>query len=110
MQATDQDGWTALHYGACDTNNPGMIYAIVEAPHGLDVLNARDDYGFTPLLIAAEFNRPRSIEALISFETINVKIKTRNEKTALEWATEGGNEDCVRLLNDYNKRLTVATK
>ena len=49
VRATDDAGWTPLHVDAGCTNNPDMIHAIVGAPHGLDVLNACSDDGYTPL-------------------------------------------------------------
>ena len=70
--ATDNDGETPLHWAADNTNNPAIIHAIVQAPHGLDVLNTRGSvYGLTPLLLAAVNNRPRVIEALVSTRSMS---------------------------------------
>lgn len=102
-RATDSGGWTALHWAAYSNDNPALIHAIVEAPHGLDVLNTRPNgHGWTPLFVAAFYNRPRCVEALISHETIDVMIKDGSGETALELATEEGHEECIRLLTDYN--------
>ena len=41
VRATDQFGYTPLHDAAEFTNNPAIIHALVQGPHGLDVLNTR---------------------------------------------------------------------
>ena len=106
VRATDQFGCTALHCGAWYKNNPDMIDFIVQAPHGLACLNARDRHGGTPLISAVENNHPRVLSALLTYDDIDVSIKSRwsdgRERTALESATREGYEDCVRLLEDYN--------
>jgi ankyrin repeat protein len=46
-------GYTALYYAVMYTNNPELIHLLLEAPHGMECLNARDNDGWTPLIMAA---------------------------------------------------------
>ena len=107
VRATTSSGCTALHLFALNSHdNPAMVHTIVQAPHGMDCINAGDVYGCTPLFLAACFNHPRVLDVLLSLEGIDVSIKGEcsddREYTALKVATRRGHEECVRLLKDYN--------
>ena len=52
-----------------------MIDFIVQAPHGLACINARDDSGRTPLFYAAASNNHRVLDVLLSLDSIDVMIK-----------------------------------
>ena len=44
---------TALHQAAINTNNPDLIHLLLQAPHGMECLNAHCNGGWTPLMSAA---------------------------------------------------------
>jgi len=91
VRVTDRYGETALYYGACSHDNPDMIDFIVQAPHGMACLNARNVDGNTPLIRAARYNQHRVLSVLLKYDDIDVSIKGRcsdgRERTALEVAT-----------------------
>ena len=109
----DDHGNTALHYVA-NSDNPGTDYllkSLIEM--GLDV-NARNNYGVTPLMNAvmsatlskkagkaSESNQTDKIEMLLTSKELEPNACEKNGNTALMIACQGGEREVIRsILND----------
>ncbi len=59
--------------------------------------NARDDYGWTPLMWAAKYGHKEIVELLLN-KNVDIDAKDNNGYTALMFATMSGHKDVVELL------------
>ncbi|HRQ44819.1 MAG TPA: ankyrin repeat domain-containing protein [Candidatus Goldiibacteriota bacterium] len=83
----------SVHYAVNSGNCEIAEYLI---RHGADI-NAKDQFGRTPLLLAVEKEKEDIIEMLVKNKA-NVNIKSKNEVTALSKALERHNDKIVNLL------------
>jgi ankyrin repeat protein len=67
----DSNGETAMH-GAALKNIPSMVYYLDELGSDINIWNAKNDDGWTPLLIAQGY-RPGNFKP--SFETVEAIIE-----------------------------------
>ncbi|RYP17693.1 hypothetical protein DL765_004371 [Monosporascus sp. GIB2] len=64
---------------------------------GMDI-NARDEHGRTPLLLAAEIGQERVVEMLLNTGKVDVNARDEHGRTPLIWAAKNGCETVVKLL------------
>lgn len=125
--ATDGSGWSALHYAA-DYGHADVLAALLDmappisapanATAPLDSsassplvqqrlnVNARDGYGWTPLMCAAANGHSRVVETLLDAGA-DVHLASVEGRTALHWASSRGMDETVRLLLDRGADATV---
>ena len=91
-QAANDDGATALLWGAPDARK---VHLLID--HGADV-NARSALGNTPLMVAS--GSPDGASSVQQMLASGADITSANKggRTALRFASDGGNVDTVRLL------------
>ena len=82
-----------IHEAAFDGNIEAVKQHLAA---GTDV-NAKDDNGWTPLLLAVEESHKEIAELLI-LKGANVNAKNQNEVTPLHWAAARGHKEIVELL------------
>jgi cytohesin len=83
----------SIHDAAFD----GNIEAIKQHLAAGTNVNAKDDNGRTPLLLAVEESHKEIAELLI-LKGANVNAKNQNEVTPLHWAAARGHKEIVELL------------
>ena len=62
MNAADEDNWTVLHCAALGNENPSVLEILIE--NGANV-NAKDNGGNTPLILAVAGGKPKNILLLL---------------------------------------------
>ena len=72
-------GWTCVHYAVLN-NNPVLTRTLLEA--GADV-DAADEYGLTPMMIAAYMGHVAIVEVLLDF-TVRLDCLSYNDKSPME--------------------------
>lgn len=81
-------GWhgeTALHMAVKSGN---LSYVQKLMAKSTDEINATDYDGNTPLHMAVYADKPAIVEQLLTAKNINVMLKNRHEKDALQWGTK----------------------
>ena len=58
----------------------------------------QDEYGRTPLSLAAKEGKAALVELLLETRKVNIGSKDRDDRTPMSWAAEGGHEAVVKLL------------
>ena len=98
INISDNQQRTALHLAASNGYDD-ILRALIDAP---DVnLNLRTETGHTPLHLAVEHVRTRSVRLLIDAGAdINIHISGNDQFTALHIAAHFGHDDIVRALID----------
>ena len=91
VNASDEDGWTALMCAASNNGNPDVVRALIAA--GADV-NARDEDGLTALMYAAAYNANPSV--------LNVLIDAGADESAKNCYGSRA-IDLLELRDDKNK-------
>ena len=64
-------------------------------------LNAKDDYGNTPLMLATVIRNEKIVRELLSQEGIEVNVKNNDGSTALTLAVNGRNIEIARLITSH---------
>ena len=78
---------------------------IVKTPGGKQLLSA-DDFGDTPLHVAARHNQSTSIANMVMLarkEEAAVGLKNMDGETALDVALKYNHEECIRVLKMFYK-------
>lgn len=95
-------GGTPLTYASWRTNSPEIIHLLLEGPEGREMLNERDNDGFTPLICAVYGNNAAVVQALLSYPNIDVFAKDLvHGDSALDKAIGGNRHNCSQLLRHY---------
>ncbi len=91
----------------------GLLTLLREQLHtaGIDVVNARDEYGDTALIVAARNGRTGIVKELLQVKGIEVNARREHGKTALMHAAKNGKIEMVKnLLNAQGIDLDVVDK
>jgi ankyrin repeat protein len=96
VNAKNEHDQTALHQAAMQRWHNDSVVAAFLVDHGAQ-LEARDNKGFTPLIIASDFHHLPFVAYLIS-KGANVNAKTAKNRTALYRAAKEGDSPLVKLL------------
>jgi len=80
----------------------GLLTLLREQLHtsGIDVVNARDEYGDTALIVAARNGRTGIVKELLQVKGIEVNARREQGKTALIHAAKNGKIEMVKNLLD----------
>jgi ankyrin repeat protein len=89
-KAREPGRWTLLHY-AVDGGLPGVVEFLVNKGCNLE---ARD---LTPLHVAAVHGRVEAARVVLAYGA-NFTAFCKAHKAPLDWATERGHQDVIRLL------------
>ena len=99
---------TDLHRAA--RGNESLVRYYIGAFHGSNqlssFLNSRNVFKRTPLHSAAEWNAPTIIPVLLDAGADLIALEDKS-RTALFWAAERNNTQCVKALLDFASRKTV---
>lgn len=85
VAATDEDGFTALHWAAWSGLPQCADLLIAKAPQ---LINVQDANGYTPLMLAAMRGNPETVAHLLA-DGADMKLTNKDGKTALDLAIEG---------------------
>ncbi len=85
-------GWTPLMFAASAGANRTALLLAFKAE-----VNARDDVGYTPLMIAADYGNGDSLRLLLE-HLADVNAQATNGRTALMLAAAAGHAEMVRTL------------
>ncbi|KAL1406077.1 hypothetical protein Q8F55_007760 [Vanrija albida] len=96
MVPTDEGGSQSLVHDAAATGSTETLRQILAADRAL--LDAKDEFGFTPLHLAADRGNVDAVKLLISLGA-DKSILDPDEQTALDIATISGRDDVVALLS-----------
>jgi ankyrin repeat protein len=96
VHARNESDQTALHQVAMQPWHNDSVVAAILVDHGAQI-EARDNKGFTPLIIASDFHHLPFVAYLIS-KGANVNAKTVKNRTALYRAAKEGDFPLVKLL------------
>jgi ankyrin repeat protein len=69
-------------------------------------VEAKDTYGWTPLICAARNGHRDTVEVLLSVGKADVEAKDNNGWTPLIWAAQGGHRDLAKVLRSYIERAS----
>ncbi|KAG8504852.1 Ankyrin repeat and SOCS box protein 3, partial [Galemys pyrenaicus] len=86
-------GWNALHQAAFQ-ENAEIIKLLLKKGANKE---CQDDFGITPLFVAAEYGKLESLSILIS-SGANVNCQALDKATPLFIAAQEGHTECVQLL------------
>ena len=87
------DGRTVLHYAA-EYGTDEMVNTLIDAGA---VVDAKDNYGWTPLMCAARYGTPENVKALIA-KGADVNAKDEHGNTVLMCAARNGTHENVEVL------------
>lgn len=93
LAAKDDEGWSPLHYAA-EKDRVDVAKFLIENGAAVDAASKR---GGTPLIEASASASPEMVKLLLK-NGADKKIKATNGKTALDYATELGNEPAQEIL------------
>lgn len=97
LNTADATGRTALHVAA-ELEELDSIQALYDLGGGKElIIDARDKYGWTPLMSAAAYGKAASVRLLLHLEA-DVSAANNEGRTALHWAAAKGRVAVVRLL------------
>ncbi|GAW11383.1 hypothetical protein ANO14919_007270 [Xylariales sp. No.14919] len=94
VNAKDQSGWTALHHAAWGGESY-IAQRLLETGAMVDSLTTNKRW--TPLLLAVERGRRRTVRALLDHKA-DILAKTHNEMTALDMASESHHKKTLQIL------------
>ncbi|NXT61055.1 ASB3 protein, partial [Chaetops frenatus] len=86
-------GWNSLHQASFQ-GSTAIMQMLLEKGAGKD---CRDDFGITPLFVAAQYGRLESLQLLLSHGA-DVNCQAKDKATPLLIAAQEGHLDCVKLL------------
>ncbi|KAF7310830.1 Ankyrin [Mycena chlorophos] len=92
-----QDTEDATLHGLAVSNNLPSLVLLVERDPTID-LNARDDFGYTPLHLAADRGHAPIVEFLLK-KGVDRKIQDEDGLVAVELAEAAGHDEVARLLS-----------
>jgi ankyrin repeat protein len=104
LGAKDDDARTALAGAVTCGRNAPTVRLLVEAKAALDGEGAADEYGNTPLIMAAEQGRTNAVRVLLEAKA-RVDARNQNECTALMRAARFGHVAAVQLLVSFTADL-----
>ena len=73
-------------------------------------LNAKGQYGFTPLIAACKHGRADVVKILLKIPEIDFNLEDNSGKTAFMWACRRGHVNVVRLLLSHSYRIDLNKK
>ncbi|CAI5771315.1 ankyrin repeat and SOCS box protein 3 isoform X2 [Podarcis lilfordi] len=85
--------WNSLHQAAFQ-NYPEILKLLLDKGAEKECV---DDFGITPLFVAAQYGKLESLRILISYGA-NVNCKAKDRATPLFIAAQEGNDECTELL------------
>ncbi|XP_033000964.1 ankyrin repeat and SOCS box protein 3 isoform X2 [Lacerta agilis] len=85
--------WNSLHQAAFQ-NYPEILKLLLNKGAKKECV---DDFGITPLFVAAQYGKLESLRILISYGA-NVNCKAKDRATPLFIAAQEGNDECTELL------------
>jgi len=88
--------WTAMMVAAAK-GHAGYMDVLMEG--GADP-NARDAYGWTPLMRAIVGKHEMAVDCLLEVQSVDLELRGESGATALHIAAAGGNETIIRSLLD----------
>lgn len=94
VNGKDQSGWTALHHAARGGEYT-TVRRLLEAGATVDSLTTNRRW--TPLLLAAEKGRRRTVQVLLQHKA-DILSKTHRDATALDLAAEGKHKQTLDIL------------
>ncbi|KAI0102721.1 ankyrin [Nemania sp. FL0031] len=94
VNAKDKSGWTALHHAAWGGESTNA-QSLLESGAIADCLTSNRHW--TPLLLAAERGRRRTVQVLLEHKA-DIFARTQNDRTALDLASEGGQDKTLEVL------------
>ncbi|XP_066172726.1 ankyrin repeat and SOCS box protein 3 isoform X2 [Sylvia atricapilla] len=86
-------GWNSLHQASFQGSTE-IMQMLLEKGAGKD---CRDDFGITPLFVAAQYGQLESLQLLLSHGA-DVNCQAKDRATPLLIAAQEGHLDCVKLL------------
>ncbi|MBI3815083.1 MAG: ankyrin repeat domain-containing protein [Nitrospinae bacterium] len=95
------DNYTPLHFAAFYASQPNVAALLIEK--GADV-NAKDNYGRTPLYVAAWKGQVNFVTLLLK-KGADPVIATKEGKTPLMIAKEGGNTTIAKILTEAEEKF-----
>ena len=98
MDCTDVNGSTPLHT-ACYNNSWRVIKPFIRDERSTpDVLNKKNNFGETALMVAVTLGHLQCVKKLASAKGLDWNTKNSDEKSLLEVAREKENDAMVRLF------------
>lgn len=94
LEARDHFGETLLAHATRETKDL-IVQTLLDA--GVEP-NARDVNDRTPLMVAAEHNQEKNLQALLASDRTDVNLSDNQQWTALCYATANGNMACANML------------
>jgi ankyrin repeat protein len=87
-------GGTPLHFAA--RNGQGEACRVLVSTCRVNI-DSLDSYGWTPLIVAANYNELQIVEVLLELGA-DIALRDADDKTALDRAREGGHAEVAALL------------
>jgi ankyrin repeat protein len=103
INATDDDGATALYLAALNGNDD-VVKALIN--QGANV-NVADHKGWTPLMSATKKGHLTTVQALLGAPRININAQKSDGVTALYLAALNGHYDLVKALIDQGGDVSI---
>lgn len=95
----DAGGRTAVHW-ACNSRTDARDSLALLVDNGADA-KASDNYGLTPLMVAARSDSIACVVLLLLDTDADVEAKDDNGCTAMHWACRYGGDDLLSVLLDF---------
>ncbi|GAB5356204.1 hypothetical protein AAMO2058_000270800 [Amorphochlora amoebiformis] len=102
VHSSNKYGATALTYGAHE-GRLEVVRTLVEDCQAS--INTRDINGDTPLIVAARWGHPETVQYLLEAKA-DLRVKGREDKTALEWALAKGREAITKSRNAAERQVS----
>lgn len=101
----DKLGLTLLHQTCSKTGFDGAMKKLLSHPE-IEV-NARDNIGLTPLMIACSENNIEAVALLLQDSRVDASLHDKDNTTAIWYTCSGGCLDILRLMIASGKELDV---
>ena len=92
----DENGWTPLHFAACECHEISDYMAKLLIQHGADV-NSPDNQGERPLHCAIRVGNTAVVKLLLEAK-VDVNATDGNDEFPLDIAMENCSDECIGLL------------